>query len=94
VNWIHLFGFVLSLSSFFPPKGVVCRSRQDICEIFVFPAVDLFHFRNHVGKWCRKHVNPHKVAMLSNAADRNMSVAEMVSMHVSNILGCPFALSS
>lgn len=35
--------------------------------------VDKFHFRSHVGDFCRKHVNPH---MWQDLREANMSVAE------------------
>lgn len=39
----------------------------------VIKVVDKFHFRSHVGEFCKKHVNPH---MWQELDDTNMSVAE------------------
>eukprot|EP00877_Chromochloris_zofingiensis_P007267 jgi/Chrzof1/2794/UNPLg00708.t1 len=35
--------------------------------------VDKFHFRNHVGRYCKKYANPHRWPELKHV---NMSVAE------------------
>ena len=46
---------------------------------FCAPAVDRFHFKTHVGNWCRTNVNPHNVPQLQGA---NMSICEQKFKHV------------
>lgn len=45
----------------------------------VVKVVDKFHFRNHVGRYCRRFCNPHKWPLLKDA---NMSVAEQSFKYV------------
>ncbi|PSC67164.1 hypothetical protein C2E20_9143 [Micractinium conductrix] len=42
----------------------------------VIKVVDFFHFnKNHTGKWCHKHVNPHKCELLKGHR-HNLSICE------------------
>ncbi|GAQ90741.1 hypothetical protein KFL_006790040 [Klebsormidium nitens] len=63
----HLARFILS-----GERTAVCPKAAEFARVKA--VVDKFHFdKNHVGKWCKEHVNPHHHPELTKA---NMSICE------------------